>query len=94
MKIIVCYFFELLYVGPVLDHQNQLRNFSFEAPTSASNLKRLLRAMQLSKRALLLEGSPGVGKTTLVLALAKISGHEVVRINLSEATVSEFKIVE
>lgn len=32
----------------------------------------------------LLEGSPGVGKTSLVLALGHFSGHRVVRINLSE----------
>lgn len=34
--------------------------------------------------AVLLEGSPGVGKTSLILALGKYSGHKVVRINLSE----------
>jgi midasin len=33
-------------------------------------------------KAILLEGSPGVGKTSLVLALAAASGHSVVRINL------------
>lgn len=33
---------------------------------------------------MLLEGSPGVGKTSLVVALAEFSGHDVVRINLSE----------
>jgi len=32
----------------------------------------------------LLEGSPGVGKTSLITALGKYSGHKVVRINLSE----------
>ena len=32
----------------------------------------------------LLEGSPGVGKTSLIVALGKFSGHHVVRINLSE----------
>lgn len=32
----------------------------------------------------LLEGSPGVGKTSLITALGKYSGHRVVRINLSE----------
>ena len=32
----------------------------------------------------LLEGSPGVGKTSLVVAIGKFSGHKVVRINLSE----------
>ncbi|TPP58779.1 Midasin [Fasciola gigantica] len=60
--------------------------FSFDTPTSSVNLRRLLRALQLPQRALLLEGSPGVGKTTLVLALAQATGHPVVRINLSEAT--------
>uniref|UniRef100_A0A0R3T203 Midasin n=1 Tax=Rodentolepis nana TaxID=102285 RepID=A0A0R3T203_RODNA len=61
-------------------------NFSLSAVTPASNLCRLLRALQLPKRALLLEGSPGVGKTSLVSALARAAGHRVVRINLSEAT--------
>ncbi|XVF62729.1 hypothetical protein PTKIN_Ptkin09bG0031400 [Pterospermum kingtungense] len=34
----------------------------------------------------LLEGSPGVGKTSLIVALGKFSGYKVVRINLSEQT--------
>ncbi len=33
-----------------------------------------------------MEGSPGVGKTSLVQALAAVSGHRVVRINLSDQT--------
>lgn len=32
----------------------------------------------------LLEGSPGVGKTSLIVALGRFSGHKVVRVNLSE----------
>lgn len=43
--------------------------------------------MQLG-RPLMLEGEPGVGKTSLVTALAAASGHRVTRINLSEHTVS------
>jgi len=35
----------------------------------------------------LLEGSPGVGKTSLIVALAEYSGHNVVRINLSEQVI-------
>lgn len=63
------------------------QRFTFTAPTTGSNTLRLLRGMQLNK-AVLLEGNPGVGKTSLVTALAKSSGHKVVRINLSDQTVS------
>lgn len=48
---------------------------------------RLLRGLQLNK-AILLEGSPGVGKTSLVTALAKATRNKVLRINLSDQTVS------
>nr|XP_017246046.1 PREDICTED: midasin isoform X2 [Daucus carota subsp. sativus] len=59
--------------------------FEFLAPTTRRNALRVLRAMQLVKP-VLLEGSPGVGKTSLVMALGKVSGNTVVRINLSEQT--------
>uniref|UniRef100_A0A2P2MUR2 Midasin n=1 Tax=Rhizophora mucronata TaxID=61149 RepID=A0A2P2MUR2_RHIMU len=62
-----------------------VRGFEFLAPTTRRNALRVLRAMQLPKP-VLLEGSPGVGKTSLVMALGKYSGHKVVRINLSEQT--------
>ncbi|XP_022815663.1 midasin isoform X2 [Spodoptera litura] len=61
------------------------QNFTFTAPTTGANTLRLLRGLQLNK-AILLEGNPGVGKTSLVTALAKSSGHKVVRINLSDQT--------
>ena len=59
--------------------------FAFGAPTTRANAYRVLRAMQLRKP-VLLEGSPGVGKTSLVQALGTACGHRVVRINLSEQT--------
>ncbi|KAI8544654.1 hypothetical protein RHMOL_Rhmol08G0312700 [Rhododendron molle] len=59
--------------------------FEFVAPTTRRNTLRVLRALQLPKP-VLLEGSPGVGKTSLIEAIGKFSGHTVVRINLSEQT--------
>jgi midasin len=60
-------------------------SFSLEAPTTAMNAMRVIRAMQLRKP-ILLEGSPGVGKTSLITALASASGNPLTRINLSDQT--------
>ncbi|KAF2362034.1 ATPase dynein-related AAA domain [Trinorchestia longiramus] len=74
------FFIEKGKVGLPKDEQ-----FTFVAPRTCINLVRVLRGLQLS-RPLLLEGSPGVGKTSLVVALAKASSNDIVRINLSEQT--------
>ncbi|KAH9936525.1 uncharacterized protein B0H18DRAFT_1206806 [Fomitopsis serialis] len=60
-------------------------NFNLQAPTTRDNVMRVVRACQLSKP-VLLEGSPGVGKTSLVTALANLCGHQLCRINLSDQT--------
>lgn len=72
------------------ENSDGTHNFSFSAPTTAFNTLRLLRGMQLNK-AILLEGSPGVGKTSLVIALAKATRNKVLRVNLSDQTVSNIK---
>ena len=59
--------------------------FELTAPSARRNAARVLRAMQLTKP-ILLEGSPGVGKTSLISALAKAAGHRLTRVNLSEQT--------
>ncbi|KAF7348332.1 Midasin [Mycena sanguinolenta] len=59
--------------------------FNLRAPTAQDNAMRVVRACQVPKP-ILLEGSPGVGKTSLVTALANIAGHRLCRINLSDQT--------
>ncbi|ETS75706.1 hypothetical protein PFICI_12650 [Pestalotiopsis fici W106-1] len=59
--------------------------FALHAPTTKLNAMRVIRALQVHKP-ILLEGSPGVGKTTLVSALAKACGQPLTRINLSDQT--------
>ncbi|KAF8630919.1 hypothetical protein AX17_005277 [Amanita inopinata Kibby_2008] len=78
-----------VYIGPfailkgpkaTVDH-----SFNLQAPTTQDNAMRIVRACQVVKP-ILLEGSPGVGKTSLVTALANVAGHDLCRINLSDQT--------
>ena len=62
------------------------RHFSLDAPTSAYNFARLVRAMYGSRRPILLQGDPGAGKSSVVSALAEFCGMELVRINFSDQT--------
>ncbi|KAM7344790.1 midasin [Cochliomyia hominivorax] len=64
---------------------NTSKHFLFDAPTTKQNLFRLLSALSLNKP-ILLEGPPGVGKTSIVENLARSIGFNIVRINLCEHT--------
>lgn len=78
-----------LAVGPFklnLNHSNwRDPQYSLDAPTTEANVLRIVRALQLPKP-ILLEGSPGVGKTTLVAETAGTIGMPLTRINLSDQT--------
>ncbi|EMC99014.1 hypothetical protein BAUCODRAFT_154694 [Baudoinia panamericana UAMH 10762] len=59
--------------------------FTFGATTTRNNAMRVLRAMRIPKP-VLLEGSPGVGKTALITAISDLTAVPLTRINLSEQT--------
>ena len=63
--------------------QNQ--HYSLQAPTTIGNVMKIVRALHLHKP-ILLEGTPGVGKTTLITTLAQEMGVRLTRINLSDQT--------
>ncbi|KAI1826195.1 midasin [Xylaria intraflava] len=66
-------------------NENFEAGFALNAPTTKLNAMRVIRALHVQKP-ILLEGSPGVGKTTLISALARACGQPLTRINLSDQT--------
>ncbi|CAD6924714.1 unnamed protein product [Tilletia controversa] len=60
--------------------------FSLTAASPALNAMRVVRGLCVPQKAILLEGSPGAGKTSLIAALARVSRTPLTRINLSDQT--------
>ncbi|TPX38299.1 hypothetical protein SmJEL517_g00093 [Synchytrium microbalum] len=67
------------------DNRDAMNDFDFLAPTVSRNALRVVRALQINKP-VLLEGLPGVGKTSLITAMGRLVNKTVVRINLSDQT--------
>jgi midasin len=72
-------------VARSLVHEGADPQFTFEPTTTKINALRVLRALQLTKP-IMLEGSPGVGKTALITAIAAAARMPLTRINLSDQT--------
>ena len=64
---------------------NDIHDFIFDTETLKFNLLKIIRGMFI-KKPILIEGSPGIGKTTIVQNLAKKLNKNIHRINLSEHT--------
>ena len=62
-----------------------IKNYSINEPTIKENMRKQLRALEL-ERSIIMEGQPGVGKTSLIEKLAEILGVKLYRVNLSEQT--------
>lgn len=62
------------------------KSYCFNAPTALLNVMRVARGLA-SDKPIMLEGSPGAGKSSLIKAMAELTGHQLIRINLSEQTV-------
>ncbi len=60
--------------------------FCTNAPCTRRNFGRLVRAMCIDHRPILMEGPPGAGKTSIVKALASMVNVSLSRVNLSEST--------
>lgn len=66
--------------------ENHEEVYCLDAQTTASkNLLRIMRCLMMDMP-IMLEGSPGVGKTSMVEALGRLTRNRVIRINLSEQT--------
>ena len=65
------------------NHDNH--EFIFDTETLKNNLLKIIRGMFI-KKPILIEGSPGIGKTTIVQNLAKKLNKKIHRVNLSEHT--------
>ncbi|KAG8831558.1 hypothetical protein FRC17_002942, partial [Serendipita sp. 399] len=70
---------------PMGNEPQDSTTFETQAPTTLKNLYRILRACQLEKP-IMLEGSPGVGKTSVITALAALCRRKLCRVNLSDQT--------
>ncbi|CAL6107242.1 Midasin [Hexamita inflata] len=78
----------IIKFGPKFSASNAellMQRYNLNAPTTAYNALRVALAItNETKKPVLLESSPGVGKTTLIAMLADVCGYELVRVNLSE----------
>jgi len=76
---------DLMDIDDEKKHQNAKQSFVFTSCNIKENLLKVVRALS-TKKPILIEGSPGVGKTTIIQNIAKKINKKIFRINLSEHT--------
>ena len=85
------------YYIDVLKSENEATkksDFLYNPKTTSMNIRRVLRALQVHKP-ILLEGSPGVGKTTLIQSMAQNTGRKLVCIyTIDIAMMMDIKVYE
>lgn len=85
------------YYIDVLKSENEATkksDFLYNPKTTSMNIRRVLRALQVRKP-ILLEGSPGVGKTTLIQSMAQNTGRKLVCIcTIDIAMMMDIKVYE
>lgn len=72
-------------ISPYFLRKKNTVNYSFESKTTRINLQSIIRGITLNK-GMLLQGEPGVGKTSIIQSIAKAVNIPVLRINLSDQT--------
>ena len=72
-------------INEYIKNEKNTHSFIFNTNTLKSNLLKILRGMSINKP-ILIEGSPGIGKTTIIQNIAKKLNKKIHRVNLSEHT--------
>ena len=85
MEVSETYSFDTFSLPVIKSKKPRQVKFSTSSNTVRQNLRKVMRVLQIEK-AVMLEGAPGVGKSSLIEYIASRTGNKLLKINLSEQT--------